>query len=43
MRDFAVSGVEVMICGFLIDIENPSRLHRSVRLFKEKVIPGVAT
>jgi alkanesulfonate monooxygenase SsuD/methylene tetrahydromethanopterin reductase-like flavin-dependent oxidoreductase (luciferase family) len=42
MRDFAASGVGVMICGFLIDLDNPARLRRSVRLFKEEVIPGVA-
>jgi hypothetical protein len=32
----------VMICGFLIDLDNVSKLQRSVRLFKEQVIPGVA-
>ena len=42
MRAFADSGIGVMICGFLIDVENQSQLHRSVRLFKEEVIPGVA-
>jgi hypothetical protein len=42
MRAFQASGVGVMICGFLIDLENPSQLHRSVRLFKEEVIPAVA-
>lgn len=42
MRAFAESGVGVMTCGFLIDIENPAQLRRSVRLFKEEVIPGVA-
>lgn len=42
MRAFAETGVGLMTCGFLIDLENPSRLRRSVRLFKEKVIPGVA-
>ena len=42
MRAFAASGVGVMICGFLIDVEDPSRLHRSVRLFEEEVIPKVA-
>jgi hypothetical protein len=31
-----------MTCGFLIDLDNPSRLRRSVRLFKEEVIPAVA-
>lgn len=41
MRDFAESGVGLMICGFLIDLENPSQLQRSVRLFKEEVIPKV--
>jgi len=34
--------VGVMVCGFLIDLDNVSKLHRSVRLFKEAVIPGVA-
>ena len=42
MRAFAASGVGVMICGFLIDVEDPSRLRRSVRLFEEEVIPQVA-
>ncbi len=42
MRAFAESGVGVMTCGFLIDIENTAQLRRSVRLFKEEVIPGVA-
>jgi alkanesulfonate monooxygenase SsuD/methylene tetrahydromethanopterin reductase-like flavin-dependent oxidoreductase (luciferase family) len=42
MRDFAEAGVGVMVCGFLIDLDNLSRLHRSVRLFKEHVIPAVA-
>ena len=39
---FAASGMGVMICGFLIDVEDPSRLRRSVRLFEEEVIPKVA-
>jgi len=42
MREFVAAGVGVMICGFLIDLDNLSRLHRSVRLFKEQVIPGTA-
>ena len=42
MREFAESGVGLMICGFLIDLENLPQLHRSVRLFKEEVIPAVA-
>ena len=42
MRAFAESGVGLMTCGFLIDLDNLSRLHRSVRLFKEHVIPGMA-
>lgn len=42
MRDFAAAGVGVMTCGFLIDLDNLPRLRRSVQLFKEKVIPGVA-
>lgn len=41
MQAFAGSGIGTMICGFLIDVENPSRVHRSVRLFKEHVIPNV--
>ena len=41
MNDFAATGVGVMICGFLIDVENPERVRRSVRLFEEKVIPNV--
>ena len=36
-----VCGVGLMVCGFLIDLENPSQLRRSVRLFKEEVIPRV--
>lgn len=39
MSAFADSGVGLMMCGFLIDLENVSQLHRSVRLFKEEVIP----
>jgi alkanesulfonate monooxygenase SsuD/methylene tetrahydromethanopterin reductase-like flavin-dependent oxidoreductase (luciferase family) len=42
MRAFAESGVGLMICGFLIDLGNLPQLHRSVRLFREKVIPQVA-
>jgi alkanesulfonate monooxygenase SsuD/methylene tetrahydromethanopterin reductase-like flavin-dependent oxidoreductase (luciferase family) len=42
MRAFAEAGVGVMTCGFLIDLDNPAQLRRSVRLFKEQVIPGVA-
>jgi hypothetical protein len=34
--------VGLMTCGFLIDLENPARLRRSVRLFKDEVIPAVA-
>lgn len=41
MNDFAATGVGVMICGFLIDVENPERVRRSVRLFEEQVIPNV--
>jgi alkanesulfonate monooxygenase SsuD/methylene tetrahydromethanopterin reductase-like flavin-dependent oxidoreductase (luciferase family) len=43
MRAFAESGIGTMICGFLIDVDDPSRVHRSVRLFKEQVIPNVAS
>jgi alkanesulfonate monooxygenase SsuD/methylene tetrahydromethanopterin reductase-like flavin-dependent oxidoreductase (luciferase family) len=42
MRAFAASGVGVMICGFLIDLADQSRLRRSVRLFEEQVMPNVA-
>lgn len=42
MRAFAESGIGTMICGFLIDVEDPSRVHRSIRLFKHEVIPNVA-
>jgi len=42
MRDFAEAGVGLMTCGFLIDLDHPERLRRSVRLFKEQVIPGMA-
>ena len=42
MRAFAEAGVGVMTCGFLIDIDNLPRLHRSVSLFKEQVIPAMA-
>lgn len=38
MSDFAVAAVGLMICGFLIDLENLSQLRRSVRLFKEEVM-----
>jgi alkanesulfonate monooxygenase SsuD/methylene tetrahydromethanopterin reductase-like flavin-dependent oxidoreductase (luciferase family) len=41
MRAFAEAGVGLMMCGFLIDLENLSQLRRSVRLFKEEVIPRV--
>lgn len=41
MRSFAEAGVGTMICGFLIDLDNLPQLHRSIRLFKEVVIPGV--
>jgi alkanesulfonate monooxygenase SsuD/methylene tetrahydromethanopterin reductase-like flavin-dependent oxidoreductase (luciferase family) len=42
MSAFAESGAGLMICGFLIDLQNLPQLHRSVRLFKEEVIPRVA-
>ena len=42
MRAFAESKVGLMICGFLIDLDNLPQLRRSVRLFQEEVIPGVA-
>lgn len=43
MNDFAGAGVGVMMCGFLIDLDNLPQLHRSVGLFKEKVMPRVAS
>jgi alkanesulfonate monooxygenase SsuD/methylene tetrahydromethanopterin reductase-like flavin-dependent oxidoreductase (luciferase family) len=42
MRDFADAGVGLMMCGFLIDLGNMPQLLRSVRLFKEEVMPRVA-
>lgn len=42
MRAFAEAGVGLMVCGFLIDLDNLPRLHKCVRLFKEEVIPRVA-
>jgi len=42
MRAFADSGIGVMICGLLIDADDPSCLHRSVSLFEQEVIPRVA-
>jgi len=43
MRDFANAGVGLMMCGFLIDLQNMPQLRRSVRLFKEEVMPKVET
>jgi DUF1365 family protein len=42
MSEFARAGVGTMMCGFLIDLDNLPQLHRSVRLFKEQVMPRVA-
>jgi alkanesulfonate monooxygenase SsuD/methylene tetrahydromethanopterin reductase-like flavin-dependent oxidoreductase (luciferase family) len=42
MGEFAASGVGVMICGFLIDVEDPLSLQRSLRLFRDEVIPMVS-
>jgi alkanesulfonate monooxygenase SsuD/methylene tetrahydromethanopterin reductase-like flavin-dependent oxidoreductase (luciferase family) len=42
MSDFADAGVGLMMCGFLIDLGNMPQLLRSVRLFKEEVMPRVA-
>ena len=42
MRAFAEAGVGVMMCGFLIDLDNLSQLRRSVRLFRDEVIPKTA-
>jgi alkanesulfonate monooxygenase SsuD/methylene tetrahydromethanopterin reductase-like flavin-dependent oxidoreductase (luciferase family) len=39
MGEFAEAGVGLMMCGFLIDLENLPQLRRSVRLFKEEVLP----
>lgn len=41
MRALAASGVGMTACGFLIDVEDPSRLYRSIRLFEEEVMPNV--
>jgi alkanesulfonate monooxygenase SsuD/methylene tetrahydromethanopterin reductase-like flavin-dependent oxidoreductase (luciferase family) len=41
MRDFADAGVGLMMCGFLIDLQNMPQLRRSVRLFNEQVMPKV--
>jgi len=43
IQAFADSGVGLMICGFLINVEDQSRLRRSYRLFKEEVMPNVKT
>ncbi len=43
MREFAAAGVSVMTSAFLIDIDNLPQLHRSVRLFKEQVMPAMAS
>ncbi len=42
MRAFAEAGVGVMMCGFLIDLDNLSQLRRSVGLFRDEVIPKTA-
>jgi alkanesulfonate monooxygenase SsuD/methylene tetrahydromethanopterin reductase-like flavin-dependent oxidoreductase (luciferase family) len=42
MSTFAEAGVGLMMCGFLIDLGNLSQLRRSVRLFKEEVMPRFA-
>jgi alkanesulfonate monooxygenase SsuD/methylene tetrahydromethanopterin reductase-like flavin-dependent oxidoreductase (luciferase family) len=42
MRIYAEAGLGLMTCGFLIDLESLPQLHRSIRLFKEEVIPAVA-
>jgi hypothetical protein len=42
MRDFAEAGAGLMICGFLIDLDNLPQLRRSVSLFKGEVIPKMA-
>jgi alkanesulfonate monooxygenase SsuD/methylene tetrahydromethanopterin reductase-like flavin-dependent oxidoreductase (luciferase family) len=42
MRAFAEAGVGMMMCGFLIDLDNLPRLHHSIRLFNDEVIPSLA-
>jgi alkanesulfonate monooxygenase SsuD/methylene tetrahydromethanopterin reductase-like flavin-dependent oxidoreductase (luciferase family) len=42
MRVFAEAGLGLMTCGFLIDLDNLPQLRRSIRLFKEEVIPSLA-
>ena len=42
MRVFAEAGVGMMICGFLIDLDNLLQLRRGIRLFNEEVIPCLA-
>jgi alkanesulfonate monooxygenase SsuD/methylene tetrahydromethanopterin reductase-like flavin-dependent oxidoreductase (luciferase family) len=42
VKAFAESGAGLMMCGFLIDLAHLPQLQRSVRLFKEEVIPAVA-
>jgi alkanesulfonate monooxygenase SsuD/methylene tetrahydromethanopterin reductase-like flavin-dependent oxidoreductase (luciferase family) len=39
MNEFAASGAGLMICGFLIDLENRPQLRRSFDLFRDEVIP----
>ena len=42
MGAFAEAGVGMMICGFLIDLDNLPQLRRSIHLFNEEVIPCLA-
>ena len=42
IQAFADAGAGLMICGFLINVEDQSRLRRSFRLFKEEIMPQFA-
>jgi alkanesulfonate monooxygenase SsuD/methylene tetrahydromethanopterin reductase-like flavin-dependent oxidoreductase (luciferase family) len=42
MRAYAAAGVGQMITAFLIDVEDRTMLKRSLRLFREEVMPNVA-
>jgi alkanesulfonate monooxygenase SsuD/methylene tetrahydromethanopterin reductase-like flavin-dependent oxidoreductase (luciferase family) len=42
VQAFADAGAGLMICGFLINVEDQSRLRRSFRLFRDEVMPNVS-
>ena len=42
VREYAASGIGQMLTAFLIDVEEQAMLRRSLRLFKEEVMPNVA-